>query len=150
MGIERYIAAASMGLFAMFAAEIIVLYDFLQDPHRTIEATPKILQFVSIGVAPAAILAAVSYIMSRRYGSRPIGAMICTGGAAMMAGMAYAHTLVGGIGAEHLDATVEHVPAVFAALSIPVIAVGASLMRERRRPRRHSSIDHASWTQSDD
>ncbi|MCY4252859.1 MAG: hypothetical protein OXU86_04865 [Thaumarchaeota archaeon] len=150
MGIERYIAAASMGLFAMFAAEIVVFYNFLQDPHMPIEASPKILQFVSIGVAPACILAAVSYIMSRRYGSRAIGAMICAGGAAMLAGMAYAHTQVGGIAAEHLEFAVVAVPAVFAAVSVPVIVVGASLLRERKRPRRHSSIDHASWTQSDD
>lgn len=150
MGVERYIAAASMGLFAMFAAEIVVFYDFLQDPHRTIEATPKILQFISIGVAPACILAAVSYIMARRYGSRAIGTMICAGGGAMLAGMAYAHMQVAGIAAEHMEDAVGAVPVVFAAVAVPVIVVGASLLRERKRPRRHSSIDHASWTQSDD
>ena len=150
MGIERYIAAAGMGLYVMFAAEICTLYDFLQDPYRTIEAAPKILQFISIGVAPASILAAVSYIMSRRYGSRPIGVMICIGGVAMMAGMAYAQMLVAGIDSEHLNATVEYTPIIFAILSIPVIVVGASLMRERQKPKRHSSLDHTSWTQSDD
>jgi len=150
MGVERYIAAASMGLFAMFAAEIVVFYNFLHNPHMPIEAAPKILQFISIGVAPASILAAVAYIMSRRYGSRAIGAMICAGGGAMLAGMAYAHTQVAGIPAEHLEDAVVAVPVVFAAVAVPVIAVGASLLRERKRPRRHSSIDHASWTQSDD
>ena len=34
---------------------------------------PKLIQFVSIGVAPAGILAAVAYIMSRNYGSKQIG-----------------------------------------------------------------------------
>ena len=122
MGIERYIAAASMGLFAMFAAEIVVFYNFLQDPHMPIEASPKILQFVSIGVAPACILAAVSYIMSRRYGSRAIGAMICAGGAAMLAGMAYAHTQVGGIAAEHLEFAVVAMPASIAAPPAQIMA----------------------------
>jgi len=33
MAIEKYLAIASLGLFVMFAAEIITLYVYLMDPH---------------------------------------------------------------------------------------------------------------------
>jgi hypothetical protein len=41
MGIEKYIAAASLGLFIMFVGEIITLYDFMIEPPREIEPEPK-------------------------------------------------------------------------------------------------------------
>ena len=149
MGIERYIAAASMGLYIMFAAEVNVLYDFLEDPHRMIEATPKLLQFISIGVAPASVLASVAYIMARRYGSKPIGTMILAGGAAMMLGMAIAHTRLDRIDPKFVEPAIEITPIMFAAISIPVMLVGAALLREKS-PKRRSSLDFASWSQSDD
>ena len=148
MGIERYVAVAGMGLYIMFAAEVNVLYGYLADPHRTIEPTPKLLQFISIGVAPASILAAVAYIMSRRHGSRPIGSMIIAGGAAMIAGMALAHSRLDQIKPELLEPAIVQAPIVFACIGIPVIAVGAALLR-RKEPRRRSSLDLSSWTQSD-
>ena len=90
MAVEKYIAAASLGLFAMFAGEIVTVYHFMIDPATEMfEPEPKLLQFISIGVAPAAIMTGVAYIMSRRHGSRIIGAMIVSGGIIMLAGMAY-------------------------------------------------------------
>jgi hypothetical protein len=87
MAIQKYVGAASLGLFIMFAAEIITLYAFMIDSPRDIEPAPKILQFISIGAAPAVIMAGSSYLMARRYGSKLIGSMIIAGGAIMLVGM---------------------------------------------------------------
>lgn len=134
MAVEKYIAAASLGLFAMFAGEIITVYAFMINPATEMfEPEPKMLQFISIGAAPAAILAGVSYIMARRYGSRPIGAMIFAGGAVMLAGMAYAHTLADQIQDEFKLDSVAVLPPLFMALSVPVMAFGAMLFRTKRR-----------------
>lgn len=134
MAVERYIAAASLGLFVMFAGEVITVYNFMIDPATEMfEPEPKLLQFISIGVAPACIMAAVSYIMSRRYGSRLVGSMVVAGGAAMLAGMLYANTLVGQIQEEFLLDSVVALPPMFMAVSVPVMAFGALLFRTRRR-----------------
>ena len=137
MAVEKYIAAAGLGLFVMFVGEITTLYSFLIDAVREVEPTPKILQFISIGVAPAAIMTGVSFIMSRRYGSRPIAYMIIAGGAILLVGMAYAYTLLDRIDPQYMNETVTLVPPLFMAVSIPVIAVGTMLLRLReRRPKK--------------
>ncbi len=137
MAVEKYIAAAGLGLFAMFVGEITTLYSFLIDAVREVEPAPKILQFISIGVAPAVIMTGVSFIMSRRYGSRPIAYMIIAGGAILLVGMAYAYTLLDRIDPQYMDETVALVPPLFMAVSIPVIAVGTMLLRLReRRPKK--------------
>ncbi len=137
MAVEKYIAAAGLGLFAMFVGEITTLYSFLIDAVREVEPAPKILQFISIGVAPAVIMTGVSFIMSRRYGSRPIAYMIIAGGAILLVGMAYAYTLLDRIDPQYMGETVALVPPLFMAVSIPVIAVGTMLLRLReRRPKK--------------
>lgn len=137
MAVEKYIAAAGLGLFAMFVGEITTLYSFLIDSVREVEPAPKILQFISIGVAPAVIMTGVSFIMSRRYGSRPIAYMIIAGGAILLVGMAYAYTLLDRIDPQYMNETVTLVPPLFMAVSIPVIAVGTMLLRLReRRPKK--------------
>ncbi len=137
MAVEKYIAAAGLGLFVMFVGEITTLYSFLIDAVREVEPAPKILQFISIGVAPAAIMTGVSFIMSRRYGSRPIAYMIIAGGAILLVGMAYAYTLLDRIDPQYMNETVTLVPPLFMAVSIPVIAVGTMLLRLReRRPKK--------------
>jgi len=55
MAVEKYVAAASLGLFVIFVGEIITLYDFMIEPQREVEPAPKVLQFISIGVAPAVV-----------------------------------------------------------------------------------------------
>ena len=76
MAIEKWAAVASIGLFAMFSGEMVSIYNFMTDVPDDLEfgpmfeANPKILQFISIGVAPASILAALSFLMSKRYGSK--------------------------------------------------------------------------------
>lgn len=134
MAVEKYIAAASMGLFIMFAGEIITIYNFMINPITDIfEPEPKMLQFISIGVAPASILAGVSYILSRRYGSRPIGAMILAGGIVLMAAMAVTYVLVDDIQEQFKTPSVTLAPIVFMVVSIPVMAVGLMLFRVRKR-----------------
>lgn len=141
MPIEKYIAAAGLGLFVMFAGEIITIYNFMQtEPMHAsfiLEPDPKILQFISIGAAPAVIMVGVSFIMSRRYGSKPIGIMTIIGGAVMLTGMAFAHTLIDGINPLYKSSFVPIITPLFMAVSIPVMIVGAMLLRiKQQRPKK--------------
>jgi len=137
MAIEKYIAAASLGLFIMFVGEILTLYDFMIDPIREVQPTPKILQFISIGVAPAVILAGVSFIMAKRYGSKPISTMIIAGGVIMFAGMAIANTLVQDIEEIYLVFAVTITPPLFMGVSIPVMITGGLLFKiKKKRPKK--------------
>ncbi|MFB5611333.1 MAG: hypothetical protein ACE5R3_01125 [Nitrosopumilaceae archaeon] len=141
MAVEKYIAAASLGLFAMFVGEIISLYVFMveppmpDDPFSLIgefEADPKIYQFISIGVAPASIMAGVSFIMTKKVGSKQIGMMIVAGGVILLVGMIYANTLVSKITSQYLTELTSFTPPLFMAVSIPVIVVGALLFRIKK------------------
>jgi len=141
MAIEKYIAAASLGLFVMFVGEIISMYVFMiespqpDDPFSLIgefEADPKIFQFISIGVAPASIMAGVSFIFTKRHGSKPIGIMIIAGGAILLVGMVYANSLVSKIESQFLTDAVSFVPPLFMAVSIPVMITGALLLRVKK------------------
>ena len=137
MAIEKYIAAASLGLFIMFVGEIITIYDFMIEPRQEIEPAPKILQFISIGIAPAVILAGVSFIMVKRYGSKPIGSMIIAGGAILLVGMFYANTLLDDIDPIYLVFAVTLTPPLFMGVSIPVMIVGALLFRiKKKKPKK--------------
>ncbi len=143
MAIEKWLAVTSLGLFAMFAGEMISVYYFMTDVPEAIEfsiifdADPKIFQFISIGVAPAAILAAVPYIMTRHYGSKPIGGLIAAGGVIMLIGMFVTYSLIDKIDAAYITDVVKYSPILFMILSIPVIAVGVYLTKEKkRRPKR--------------
>jgi hypothetical protein len=133
MAIQKYVGAASLGLFIMFAAEIITLYAFMIDSPRDIEPAPKILQFISIGAAPAVIMTGSSYLMARRYGSKLIGSMIIAGGAIMLVGMIYAYSLLDYIEPAYLVETVTITPPIFIIVSIPVMIVGGILLKEKKR-----------------
>ena len=137
MGIEKYIAAASLGLFIMFVAEIITLYIFMIEPPRDVEPEPKILQFISIGVAPACVLAGTSFIMSKRYGSKPIGLMIIASGVILFVGMLIAQFLIDSIDQAYLISTVRITPPLFMGVSIPVIIFGVMLIRiKKQKPKK--------------
>ncbi len=125
----------------MFVGEIISLYVFMIEPPQPddpfsligeFEADPKIFQFISIGVAPAGILAGISFILSKGYGSKPIGTMIIAGGAILLVGMVYANSLVSKIEPQYLTDAISFVPPLFMAVSIPVMVVGASLLRVKK------------------
>ncbi|MFB5598583.1 MAG: hypothetical protein ACE5RJ_06180 [Nitrosopumilaceae archaeon] len=133
MAIEKYIAAASLGLFIMFVGEIVTLYDFMIDPLRDVEPGPKVLQFISIGAAPAVILTGASYLFVRRYGSKLIGSMIIAGGAIMLVGMIYAYSLLDYIEPSYLVDPVTITPPLFILVSIPVMVVGGILLKEKKR-----------------
>ena len=139
MAIEKWLAVTSLGLFAMFAGEMISVYNFMTDVPEaiafsiTFDADPKIFQFISIGAAPAGILAAVPYIMTRQYGSRPIGGLIAAGGVIMMIGMFVSYSLVDKMDDVYVTDVVKYTPILFMILSIPVIAVGAYLSKEKKR-----------------
>lgn len=137
MAIEKYIAVASLGLYIMFVGEILTLYNFMIDPPIEVEPEPKILQYISIGAAPALILTGVSFIMAKRYGSKPIGAMIISGGAILLVGMFLAQTLLDDIEEVYLKQAVTITPPLFMVVSIPVIVIGAYLLRiKKRRPKK--------------
>ena len=139
MALETWLGIASLALFAM----MITVYGFMSDVPddfdfaASFDANPKILQFISIGVAPAGVMGAIAFIMSRYYGSRPVGMLLMAGGGVMLAGMYVCHTMLPRIDEVHLTDAVVTTPYVFMALSAPVVAFGARLMRRRkRRPRK--------------
>ncbi len=137
MAIEKYIAAAALGLFIMFVGEILSLYNFLIEPQIPLEPESKIFQFISIGTAPAVILCGTSYIMSKRYGSKPIGKMIIAGGVILLVGMIIAQLLLDEIDTIYLLPAVTITPPLFMAVSIPVMITGIILFRvKKKRPKK--------------
>ncbi len=138
MAVEKNIAAASLGLFIMFLGENITIYNFMQDtPDQTsafiLEPDPKILQFISIGVSPAIIMATVSFIMSKRYGSKPIGIMIIAGGSILLGGMAISHSMINGINSEYESGFIPIITPLFMIVSIPVIIMGTRLLKVKKK-----------------
>jgi len=139
MAIEKWLAVTSLGLFAMFAGEMISVYYFMTDVPEALEfsitfdADPKIFQFISIGAAPAGILAAVPYIMTRQYGSKPIGGLIVAGGVIMLIGMFVSNSLIDKMDDVYITDVVRYTPLLFMVLSAPVIAIGLYLTKEKKR-----------------
>ena len=134
-----YIAIAGIGLYAIFVGEIITIFNFMIDPTLTdfFEPESKILQFISIGVAPAVIMSGTSYMMARKFGSKQIGRLIIAGGIVLLVGMSYAYTMLDSIDKDYHMFTVIIVPPLFMAVSIPVMIVGALLFRIKKRPKRY-------------
>ena len=134
MAVEKYVAVAALGLFVMFGAEINVFYNYLITPRVEVEPEPQILMFISIGVAPAMCMAGTAFIMSKRYGSRPVGAIIIAGGVVLLVSMFYANTLVPKIDANYLVYAVKAIPLLFMVVSAPIIGIGVWLFRTKKRP----------------
>ena len=139
MAIDKWLAVTSVGLFAMFAGEMISVYYFMMTvPLDSVVAQgfqpdPKLIQFVSIGAAPAGILAAVAFIMSRNYGSKQIGTLIIVGGIILLAGNLIAYSMVDSFPEVYVTDAVVFVPLLFMILSAPVMAVGSSLILKRKK-----------------
>ena len=137
--VEKWLAVISVALFAMFAGEMISVYYFmLTAPEDAVVAQgfapdPKLIQFVSIGVAPAGILAAVAYIMSRNYGSKQIGGLIIVGGIILLAGNLVVYSWVDSVPEIYVTDAVQYLPLLFIILSAPVMAVGARLILKRKK-----------------
>ena len=143
MAIEKWLAITSVGLFAMFAGEMISVYNFMNTvPEDAVVAQgfspdPKLIQFVSIGVAPAGILAAVAFIMSRNYGSKQIGSLIIIGGIILLAGNIVSYSMIDSIRDSYVTDSVKYLPLLFIILSAPVMGVGVSLiLKRKKRPKK--------------
>lgn len=134
MAVEKYLAVAALGLFAMFGGEINVFYNYLISPRIEVEPEPQILMYISIGVAPAMSIAGTAFIMSKRYGSRQVGSLIIAGGVVLFASMFYANTLVPQIDTNYRVYAVETVPLLFMGVSVLIMGVGAWLFRTKKRP----------------
>ncbi len=129
-----YIAMAGIGLYAIFVGEIISIFHFMSEQtFETFEPESKMLQFISIGVAPAVIMSGTSYMLARRFGSKQIGWLIITGGIVLLVGMSCAYTMLDSIDKDYQDFTVIITPPLFIVVSIPVMIVGALLFKTKKR-----------------
>ena len=129
-----YIAMAGIGLYAIFVGEIISIFHFMSEQtFETFEPASKILQFISIGVAPAVIMSGTSYMLARKFGSKQIGWLIITGGIVLLVGMSCAYTMLDSIDKDYQVFTVIITPPLFIVVSIPVMIVGALLLKTKKR-----------------
>jgi len=133
-----YIAIAGIGLYAIFVGEIISIFHFMSEQtFETFEPASKILQFISIGVAPAVIMSGTSYLIARKYGSKQIGWLVIVGGIVLLVGMSCAYTMLDSIDKDYQVFTVIITPPLFMLVSIPIIIVGALLFRLKKRSRKY-------------
>ncbi len=146
MQLEYWLGLGSIAFFVLFVLVVCSLYYFFMfdDPNTSdlpIDpdnfANPKLLQFISITIAPGGILAAVAFILSKYYGSKKIGTMLIIDGLILLAGMAFAQTLIGNIAEPYITDSVLILPPLFMGLSIPVFVFGIRLMKVRKpRPKK--------------
>jgi len=132
-----YIAMAGIGLYAMFVGEIISIFNYMSNPEIAIEPASKVLQFISIGVAPGVIMSGASYMIARKFGSKQIGWLVIAGGIVLLVGMLYAYTMLDGIAKDYQVFTVMITPPLFVLVSIPIMVVGALLFRLKKRPKKY-------------
>ena len=133
-----YIAMAGIGLYAIFVGEIISIFHFMSEQtFETFEPESKMLQFISIGVAPAVIMSGTSYMLARKFGSKQIGWLIITGGIVLLVGMSCAYTMLDSIDKDYQVFTVIITPPLFIVVSIPVMIVGALLFKTKKRLKRY-------------
>jgi len=129
-----YIAMAGIGLYAIFVAEIVSIFHFMSEQtFETFEPASKMLQFISIGAAPAVIMSGTSYLIARKYGSKQIGWLVIAGGIVLLVGMSYAYTMLDSIDKDYQVFTVIITPPLFIVVSIPVMIVGALLLKTKKR-----------------
>jgi len=129
-----YIAMAGIGLYAIFVAEIVSIFHFMSEQtFETFEPASKMLQFISIGAAPAVIMSGTSYLIARKYGSKQIGWLVIAGGIVLLVGMSYAYTMLDSIDKDYQVFTVIVTPPLFIVVSIPVMIVGALLFKTKKR-----------------
>ena len=142
MALEKYLAIAGLALSIFFVAEIITVFNFMINPSESadfgFEAAPKIFQFISLSIAPAAIVFAVSFVLSNRYGSKLNGMLMITAGVIILAGMILAYTMIEHVQEKLMDISVEITPVIFMIVSIPIIIFGVRLLKIRpRKPKKN-------------
>ena len=132
-----YIAMAGIGLYAMFVGEIISIFNYMSNPEIAIEPASKVLQFISIGVAPGVVMSGTAYMIARKFGSKQIGWLVIAGGIVLLVGMLYAYTMLDNIPKDYQVFTVMITPPLFVFVSIPIMVVGALLFRLKKRPKKY-------------
>ena len=143
-----YIAIAGIILYAIFAGEMISILNYMLEPtEQTLEndflkppvydAPSKILQFISIGVAPGLVMSGTAYMLARKFGSKQIGWLIIIGGLVLLIGMLYSYTMLDDIEKDYQIFTVTITPPLFMAVSIPIMIVGSLLFRIKKRPKKY-------------
>ena len=142
MALEKYLAIAGLALSIFFVAEIITVFNFMTNPSDSaefgFEAAPKIFQFISLSIAPAGIVFGVSFVLSKRYGSKLNGMLMITAGVIILAGMILAYTMIEHIQEKLIDTSVEITPVIFMIVSIPIIIFGVRLLKTRpRKPKKN-------------
>ena len=145
MALEKYMAIAGLALSIFFVAEVLTLFNFMIDPADNdsfgFEAAPKLFQFISLSIAPATIMMGVSFVLSKRYGSKFNGILIVFSGIIVLIGMGYAYTMLEDLKPELVDSSVEIIPIIFMGISIPIIVIGAKLFKTRPRNPKKEYID---------
>ena len=142
MALEKYLAIAGFALSVFFVAEIITLFNFMANPSGNLEfgfeAAPKIFQFISLSIAPATIVFGVSFVLSKRYGSKLNGILMITAGVIVLAGMILAYSMIENIQEKLIAPSVEATPIIFMVVSIPIIFFGTKLLKTRpRKPKKN-------------
>ena len=142
MALEKYLAIAGLALSVFFVAEIITLFNFMINPSDSVdfgfEAAPKIFQFISLSIAPATIVFGVSFVLSKRYGSKLNGTLMIISGAIILTGMIFAYTMIEDIQEKLIDSSVEITPIIFIMVSIPIIFFGIRLLKTKpRKPKKN-------------
>jgi len=132
-----YIAMAGIGLYAMFVGEIISIFNYMSNPEIAIEPASKVLQFISIGVAPGVVMSGTAHMIARKFGSKQIGWLVIAGGIVLLVGMLYAYTMLDDIPKDYQVFTVMITPPLFVLVSIPIMVVGALLFRLKKRPKKY-------------
>ena len=150
MALEKYMAIAGLALSIFFVAEVLTLFNFMIDPADNdsfgFEAAPKLFQFISLSIAPAGIMYGVSFVLSKRYGSKFNGMLIILGGAIILVGMLYANTMIEDLKPELVDFATEITPVLFMGVSIPIIIFGARLLKTRPRNPKKDYLDDSDYT----
>ena len=134
MAMEKYIAIAGIALCVMFVGMIITIFQFMNEPTIDIHPAEKVLQFISMSIAPATVMFGTSFMLTRKFGSRLVGSLIITGGIIVLVGMFFANTLIDDIDKSSRVYTVTITPPLFMLVSIPIMIFGALLFRLKKRP----------------
>ena len=147
MSLEKYLAIAGLALSIFFVAEVITVFDFMSIPSDeamfAFEAAPKLFQFISLSIAPAMIVMGVSFVLSKRYGSKLNGILIISSGVVVLLGMIFSYTMIENIQEKLIDITVEITPIIFMCVSIPIILLGIRLLKTKpRKPKKNYLEDN--------
>ena len=140
MAAEKYIAIGSIALYTIFAAEMITLFNFMiQATEATFFRDPaaKVLQFISMSVAPGLVLTGTSFMLARKFGSKQVGSIIIVGGIVLLVGMLYTSIMLDQLDNKFHVFTVDITPPLFMCVSIPIMIFGARLFKLKKRPKKY-------------